>query len=173
MNGVLVFVSKPENFTTGIKAPSRVTLPSGHWLFSLLLPGQWVLALCWELGMAHGALPLLLHNTWAITLSYSERFQTFHLYRHLALDGQIKICLVIEHGLLYTMHIWVFLMLWTVLCALTEWLSCFGCNSRPLNQSVVTKWMPEKLYPLSGIWEVNTELISTVEDSEQGQMHKY
>ena len=33
--------------------------------------------------------------------------------------------------------------------------------------------MPEKLYPLPGIWEVNAELISTVGDSEQGQMHKY
>ena len=28
--------------------------------------------------------------------------------------------------------------------------------------------MPEKLYPLPGIWEVNAELISTVGDSEKG-----
>lgn len=41
---VPLFVSKPEKFTTGIKAPSRVLFPV-HRLFSLLLPGEWVLAL--------------------------------------------------------------------------------------------------------------------------------
>lgn len=100
----------------------RDTFPSSHWSFSLLLPRERMLALCWELNMAPEA-PLLLHGLGHKPISFRE-ISRFYLYRYRAMDSQNQTGLNCRARIsLQSAYLTVFLMLWTILLALMEWFS--------------------------------------------------